>query len=269
MAVQSISALSIAAMAVSALLSVAVPVILFFVVRKKYGKGILPVILGGAGFLLFAMILEQLLHLVVLRPNPNGDIALMQSPFLFMLYGALAAGIFEETARFLSFHILKKRCEGFGTALKHGIGHGGTEAILVGGISAVSSMVLVLMAQSGGAEGISMLGESVRQQVQTIAATPSYMFLVSAAERMMALVLQISLSVIVFYSVYPKRRVWLFPLAVLLHALVDCPAALYQAGVIKNVWIVEGLVLVATIALAAIAVLIHKWQKPEEQTMPA
>ena len=266
-----IPTISFFCMAVSVVLSVGTPIVLFFVVRKRCGKGILPVLVGGAGFILFAMVLEQILHAVVLRPNPvTGATTLTQHPYLYMLYGALAAGVFEETARFLSFQILKKRCSGFGTALKHGIGHGGTEAVIIGGISLVSGMVLAAMYNSLGAEGLAAnLGTPVLAQVQAIAATSPAMLLVSGVERLLALCIHISLSVVVYYSVYQPRKLWLFPLAILLHALVDCPAALAQAGVLNSVWAVEGIVLVSMAALAAIAVLTHKRLEPAAEEVAA
>ncbi|MDR2687651.1 MAG: YhfC family intramembrane metalloprotease, partial [Oscillospiraceae bacterium] len=64
-----VPAISFVCMAVSVALSVGAPVALFFVVRKKYGKGFLPVLVGGAGFILFATVLEQVLHAAVLRPG--------------------------------------------------------------------------------------------------------------------------------------------------------------------------------------------------------
>jgi len=256
--------LSFVAMAVSAVLSVGTPIALFFVARKRTGKGILPVLVGGAGFLLFAVVLEQLLHFFVLRPDADGSVALMRRPFLYMLYGALVAGIFKETARFVSFHILKKRCGGFGTALKHGIGHGGIEAVFIGGASMVSGMALAAMFNSLGAQGLAAMGEPVLAQAQAIAAAPPATLLLSGLERLMALFIQISLSVIVFYAVYEPRRVWLYPLAVLLHALVDCPAALFQAGVLTRVWLVECVVLASMLVIAALAALLHKLYKQEE-----
>ena len=260
-----IPAISFAAMAVSAVLSIGAPIVLFFAVRKRYGKGVLPVLVGGAGFLLFAMVLEQILHMAVLRPGADGSTTLAQHPYLYMLYGGLAAGVFEESARFVSFHILKKRREGFGTALKHGIGHGGIEAVFLGGVSLISGIVLAAMCNTMGVEGISALGmPAVLEQVRAIAATSPAMLLISGAERLMALGIQISLSVVVYFSVYQPRKLWLFPLAVLLHALVDCPAALYQAGKITNVWAVEGIVLASMAALVFIAVLIHKRLEPKE-----
>ncbi len=81
---------------------------------------------------------------------------------------------------------------------------------------------------------------SAAAQIQALAATPSYMFLITALTHVGARI-QISLSVLVFYAVYENRRVWLYPLAILLHAAVDAPAALKQAGVFKNVFALEGM----------------------------
>ena len=220
-------------------------------------------LIGAVGFVLFALVLEQALHFVVLRPGADGSVALMQRPFLYMLYGALAAGVFEETARFVGFHILKKKYTGLGTALKHGIGHGGIEAVFIGGASMVSAVVLAVMINSVGVEGLASMGAPALEQAQAIAASQPGMFFVSGLERMMALGLHISLSVIVYYAVYEEKKVWLYPLAILLHALADCPAALFQAGVLTNVWLVEGIVLVSMAGLVAIAALLHKKLEPK------
>ncbi|MCL2299664.1 MAG: YhfC family intramembrane metalloprotease [Firmicutes bacterium] len=261
---------SFIAMGVSALLSVGVPVALYFVVRKSYGKGILPVILGAAGYLLFARVLEQVLHLFVLRPDlDNRTVALMQRPFLYMLYGGLAAGVFEETARLVSFLILKKRCGGFGTALRYGIGHGGMEAAIIGGAAMIRDMALGALLNTLGAEGLAqMSGAFILSNAQDIAATPAATLFLGGAERMLALVIQISLSVIMYYAVYQPRKLWLYPAAIVLHALVDCPAALFQAGVITNVWAVEGIVAAAMVVIAAFAVLLHRRMEANEKRGP-
>jgi uncharacterized membrane protein YhfC len=71
-------------------------------------------------------------------------------------------------------------------------------------------------------------------------------------------VIQISLSIIVFYAVYGKNKKWLFPLAIILHAIIDIPAAAMQIGLLKNVFLVEGLVCLGTILAIIIAKNIHE-----------
>ena len=220
-------------MGVSALLAIGVPIALFVVFHRRYGAKVVPALFGVGGFIVFAMVLEQLLHVLVLKPQADGTHALMNHPILYMLYGSFAAGIFEETGRFVLFHIMRRKYRGIGTALAYGVGHGGIEAILLAGVTMLMTLVTVISVNSG----VAALDQNpaLAAQIQALAATPSYMFLISGLERMAALTIQISLSVLVFYAVYENRRVWLYPLAILLHAAVDAPAALMQAGVLKNV----------------------------------
>ena len=247
-----VPAISFVAMAMSAILSIGVPIALFFVVRKRYGKGFLPVFLGIAGFFVFTVILKQTLHWLVLD---TGVIVPMERPFLYMLYAAFTVGVLDETARFVSFHLLKKRRTGLGVALKYGIGHGGMEAFIIGGAPMISSIALGILLNMVGAEG---LAQVYGPDVLEIAATaPSLLFL-SGVESMLALAIQISLSVIVFYAVYRSRKLWLYPLAILLRALAKCPEALFQVGVINNIWLVRGCTAALMAAIAVFAVLLHR-----------
>lgn len=57
--------------------------------------------------LLFAMVLEQIVHSIVLG-SPAG-IVIRNHLWLYALYGSLMAGLFEETGRFLAMrYVLKK-----------------------------------------------------------------------------------------------------------------------------------------------------------------
>ena len=60
--------------------------------------------LGAGIFFLFAMVLEQMLHQLVLR-SPAGP-TLQGSVWLTGLYGGLAAGVFEEVGRFCAFKLV-------------------------------------------------------------------------------------------------------------------------------------------------------------------
>ena len=265
-----IPSLSILCMAASALLSIGVPIVLLIVLRKRYGAKVVPALVGAAAFVVFALGLEGLMHRLVLQPGADGSIALVNRPFLYMLYGSLAAGVFEETGRFLSFKLLKKRYGGIQTALSYGVGHGGIEAILLGGLSMINAIASSVIVNTGNIATLTSGkdGAAIAAKLQAIAATPSAMFLLSGAERMFALTIHIALSVIVFYSVYEKRRFWLYPAAIVLHALIDAPAALAQTGMLSNVLLIEGLVLLCAVALAALAVFTHRKLKPEPEAIP-
>lgn len=254
---------SIVFMIVSAIISIGTPIVMFIYFRKRYHAKVIPMIVGAAAFILFALVLESAVHRFVLNPDASGNIALKSTPFLFTLYACLMAGIFEETARFISFHLLKKKYCDFSTGLAYGTGHGGIEAILLAGVAMISSIVFSVMINSGMADAITApLSETaltrVNAQIAALCTAESYMFLVSGFERLFAIALQLSLSVIVYYSVTSKGKWWLFPTAIALHALADVPAALMQAGILKNIWFVEGIIMISAVVLSMLAVFTHK-----------
>jgi uncharacterized membrane protein YhfC len=172
------------------------------------------------------------------------------------------AGIFEETARYLSFKLLKKKYHDFPTALSYGVGHGGIEAILLGGLAMINSMVVGILINIDITKIAGQVPETVlpqlNAQISALVSTAPYMFLVAGGERLAAICIQVSLSVIVFYSVANKSKWRLFPLAILLHAAVDVPAALSQVGVISDIRVIEGYIVICAILLSIFAIYIHR-----------
>ncbi len=244
--------ISIVCMFISLLVAFGTPVALFLLWRKRFGLRLVPALVGAAAFFLFAMVLEPFLHRLVLVPFGGNENALVTpaQPLLYALYGGFAAGIFEETARFLSFTLLKRRYTGLGTALSYGIGHGGIEAILVLGFTMISNLILAFSTGSG-------MGEAAASAA-ALAATPPQMFLLGALERLSAIAVHLSLSVLVYCAATDKARVWLYPLAIVLHAAVNFAPGLYQAGVLPNIYLVEGFLLVAAAGLVCVARLVYK-----------
>jgi uncharacterized membrane protein YhfC len=174
------------------------------------------------------------------------------------------AGIFEETARFISFNLLKKKeYTGIGTGLSYGIGHGGIEAILLVGVSVITSIVFCVIINTGNMELLTgkLQGgalERTNLQINILVNMAPYMFLVSGIERLFAITIQMSLSVIMFFSVYCKGKIWLFPFAILLHAIFDLSTAMYQVGVIKSLFLVEGIVCLCTVGVMILAINVYK-----------
>ena len=112
------SAESIASLVIMAALGIGIPVAAALVWRFALHKGTMKATFIGAGmFFLFAIILERLLHMVMV-PVVSGNVV------LYVVYGAVAAGVFEETARFLSFRFLMKNSRSAENAVSYGLGHG-------------------------------------------------------------------------------------------------------------------------------------------------
>ena len=91
-------------MGISAIVSIGLPIGLFIILYKKYNAKIISMIMGIIGFVLSVLVLERSIHTVVF-----GRFVLKEKPLIYIIYGIFMAGIFEETARFVSFKIIKKK----------------------------------------------------------------------------------------------------------------------------------------------------------------
>ena len=163
------------------------------------------------------------------------------------------AGLFEETGRFVAFKtVLRKKRGNDHNALMYGAGHGGIEAVILLSASMVANIIFSLQFNAGQSSALGGLDAA-----QQLINTPSWMMLVGAVERMSAVAIHVSLSVLVWFAAKNGKRFWLFPLAILLHLLVDAVAViLSRSGV--NVWIIEGAVYLMAIAFALLAVVVWK-----------
>lgn len=246
-------------MAVTGIIAVMLPFIFMLVLSRKFKVRWLPLILGIAVFILFALILEQLMHLFVLKPQPDGSIALISNaPWLYVLYGVFAAGIFEETGRLLAFLITKRHYKDIDSAVSYGIGHGGIEAAAIVGLGMLNGIIFAVLINSG-SESLNALPIP---KEDLITSQPWYMYAIAIGERILAMSLHIGLSIIVFASVMMKRKWWLFPAAIILHALANTTAAMMQAGLLTNIYLMYSGLIIMTIATITIAVrLVKEYRK--------
>ena len=82
--------------------------------KKKYQINLAVLGLGAVAFFVSSQILEKLVHILVLHPQKDGSIALLQDqPLLYIIYGLAMAAFFEETARLVFFQMVGEK-EKFG-----------------------------------------------------------------------------------------------------------------------------------------------------------
>ena len=172
-----IPGLSIAAMALSALIGVAIPVALYVLLRKK-GANHLPFWTGAVTFVLFAFVLEQVAYFFLkktaLWTTITGNVILLG------VVGGFMAGLFEETGRFVAFKtVLRKKRGNDHNALMYGAGHGGIEAVILLSASMVMNIIFSLQFNAGQSSALGGLDAA-----QQLINTPSWMMLVGAVERM-------------------------------------------------------------------------------------
>ncbi len=225
---------TVAALVIGAVLAFAIPIAAVIIYKVRNRSVWLPSVLVGAGtFIAFAMILEQILHMIML-PIVRGN------AISYVIYGALAAGIFEETGRYAAYKFVMKNHLSTKNAVMMGIGHGGCEAILMLGFTMISYAGCAIMVNSQGLEsavellaaGNAEVVDSTRAQLEALAAYGFGNMALSIYERLIAMIFHVCMSVIVYHAVSQNGKTYLYPLAVLLHALLDTPVAMYQIGII-------------------------------------
>ena len=251
----SVPTLSIAFMALAMLFAFATPFLLLAYYRKR-GAQVLPFFVGCAVFIVFALVLESLVHSIVLKGLPVGE-KIMGSTWLYALYGGLMAGLFEETGRFLAFKVvLKKQRDNDRNALMYGAGHGGIECIILLGFAYVSNLIMSVMINTGMTDALTAgLSGDMLTQVQavfdTLTTTSPWTYLLAIVERCVAIVTHISLSVLVWFAAKKPGKLGLFPLAILLHAALDGLTVILAAFL--PVYAVEACRVVMAVLLALLA----------------
>lgn len=153
--------------------------------------------------------------------------------WLLPLALGLSAGICEEPARWLLFRARRlapaRTWEG---GLMVGLGHGGVEAALVG-VSILSSAVSLHLIRQRGMAALGVPAEAqaaVQAQLDQVFGAPSWMMLMGAGERALAMTCHVAMSLLVMRAVRDRRPRWLLA-SIALHTALNAGAvALVQAG---------------------------------------
>lgn len=246
----------------------AAPVALWLVLRRKLGAPWRLILIGALTFVLSQAVhiplnfgLTELFQFEWMPKPPEA----WQVPFNAVVLG-LTAGLCEETARWIAYTRVVREARSFPQAVVLGAGHGGIESLLLGLLAL--SQVLGMAAQRGVTEadlvGLGLTSEQAATAVRQIAvfwATPVYVPLFGAVERLMAMLLHVTLSALVLLAVV-RRRTWLFIAAIGWHATVDAVAVLAMKW--WGVGAAEGLLAAMSVASLGILWACRKATPPAE-----
>lgn len=246
--------LSIIGMCIAFIVAVGLPMGLMLYAFLKLKADMLWFGIGAATFIIFALVLEQCLHVVMIKQFGE---ALTGNLLVKAVYGGLAAGVFEELGRFTSMNLFKKKGLNKLNALMYGVGHGGIEAIIIVGLTSISNLIASIMINTGTFEPmLASLDDEVKaqtlSQVSLLWTTSSLDFYLAGVERVVAISFHICLSYIVYRAV-KNKKVQLLVLAIVLHAGLDFITVLL-AGYVSSL----VLELVLLVLVAIIAVLVFK-----------
>ena len=228
------------------------PIIIWIYFKSKFNLPWKLILAGGLTF-----IASQIIHVpLVIAMTP-----IFQSWGLvaFAITLGLLAGLFEETARYILYKFILKKTNTWNEGVYVGLGHGGTEAIILG-ILGVLTFVNMLVYRNMDLSTIPSIPadqlELAKQQVEAFWSTPPYLVILGVVERAFAICLHAALSVMVLYGIVKKQAVW-FWLAVLWHTVIDAVAVYFVQQI--DTLILEGIIGLG----AVISIGIIFWLKPK------
>lgn len=222
-----------------------------------------PLFIGAAGFIVSVRVLELIVHMFcIVMDNPvsrfiNGNTA------VYVIYGIMMAGIFEECGRYIIIRFLMKKNKTRENMVMYGIGHGGIEVWAISLMAVISYLMIAVMVYTEGTENalaaLGMAGGDPAYQLMldNIAGFGVSTSVLWIAERVFCMLIHISLTLVVFEGIQKGTKKYLL-LAIFFHAVVDIMPALYQRGVVP--------LYVSEIWLAVCCIALLVWVKRRSQS---
>ncbi len=199
--------------------TIGAPIALVRALRRRWGIGLRAVVVGALAF-----VVSQVGHLPFLAytqsllPDPHSPAFV---PAAGAYYG-LAAGLFEEGARFVAMRWVLTRERTGVHALAYGAGHGGIESAFVGLLAGYALLQVLVIDRVG----IENLGVDAAQLEPIRAGIDAYHrdgvtgALLGTMERLCTIPFHVAASTLVMRAVVERRERWLV-LAIAMHAVSD------------------------------------------------
>jgi uncharacterized membrane protein YhfC len=250
-------------------LMIAMPIVLGIYLARRFKLGWRLWWIGAATFILsqvghipFNWAMSILLNKTALVNWPHTAQTVFNVVFL-----GLSAGLWEEGARYAMYRWWAKDARSWRKGLLAGAGHGGAEAILLGGLVlyAFIQMAAIRSTDLSTLVPANQL-DLARQQVTAYWSLTWYDSLLGALERLFTIPTQIAFAVIVLQAFTRKQGWWVW-LAVGYHAVVDATAVLF-VGKVGPYWteaIIGGF---AILSLVIIFVLHQPEHVPDPEPAP-
>jgi ABC-2 type transport system permease protein len=253
------------AYSLSAFFMILMPVVFAILLRRKFRVPWLMFLVGTLTFLG-----SQVVHLPL--NNLLADIGLlpetgtMSGPPLWRtaLILGLTAGLCEELARALGYWLLP-RYRRFEDGAMMGLGHGGIESMIIGGVFVAATVTALLPMQGIDLETLELTTEQaaiLHRQLEIFTTSP-LLALTPMLERLIAICAHVIFSLLVLQTFVKRNGLYLL-IAIAYHAVIDA-VLVYSAQFINNPWL-----LIAIFAVILLPGIIWVWRisPKNEQVKP-
>ena len=239
---------------IGAALFLIVPVVISIIWKKKKKEPYTTVLIGAATFLLFVTVEKVIQNFFIMDTTPMGAF-INARPVLWAFTVGFFPGLFEETGRLVAFKTLLKKRQQRETSISYGLGHGGVaEVSVIMTYTMISYIAYAALINSG---EIATVIEQVRELapnqlsqieelIRQLTGFSAMYLLVMIIQRVFAVMFHVGASIMVFYACKDKKF-WLYPLAILIHTLIDMYGGLMLANVINIPdWVFEVIFAIAS-----------------------
>lgn len=239
---------------IGAVIFLVVPIIIAIIWKKKKKEPFTTILIGAATFLLFVTVEKVIQNFFIMDTTPMGAF-INARPVLWAFTVGFFPGLFEETGRLVAFKTLLKKRQQRETSISYGLGHGGVaEVSVIMTYTMISYIAYAALINSG---EIATVIEQVRELapnqlsqieelIRQLTGFSAMYLLVMIIQRVFAVMFHVGASIMVFYACKDKKF-WLYPLAILIHTLIDMYGGLMLANVISIPdWVFEVIFAIAS-----------------------
>lgn len=228
------------AMIVSAVGCSLIPLVFLGYYRAKTGVKLASFFIGMGIYFVFSFFGGSILNMLFLSILGLGHL-LSDHPVYLSVYYALSAGLCGLLGSYFGLKYAMKNRPGKQNAFVFGLGAGGLECILYGGIVNITALVLALFVNSFGLDGylekMQIASEEMETQRQLIldrAAIPASSIYSDALLQFLSMCLQTALTILIYQAITHKEDFKFFPIAIVLNVIGYIPVYLSQADVLTN-----------------------------------
>lgn len=242
----------IVCMGVAMALCFVIPFAYYVVIRKKVNHVVL--LLGLTGYSVFGYIIPSFLQ---------GLLPVDLSPLVYAFSLSLLFAVTQEGGRFVMLKLIRKKYDGPGVPLSYGLGYSVIYLLLIGGANMFTQISTAMALNNNGLEVVlSSVDESLRAEFeQTLIAlteTKAHVYVLGGLEMAAFFAVSIAMSVIVWYVVTGKIRVWHLPAAILINAVYSFASAFYSQGGTDNLILTECIFFAVAIAVSVWAYMLFR-----------
>jgi len=238
---------------VALLITIALPIAAGYWLNKRFGVTWRVFSYGAMGYLITQVLTTAVFVGFSFLVN-RGFIIVSDRAFLTtqLVMNVVLAALFGVLVRWAGVKYLKENLNNLKSAYGIGVGYGGAESIMLVGLPLLMTFISMLLNMNIDPQ-TSSLDPVIISQYQGLWQVPAYIPLAGSLERIAALVMHVTVTILIFQVIKRGRFYWLaaaFGLELLVNGLV---VGLAQAG-LRYGWII----LIAVVLMAGNIYLLHR-----------